>query len=179
MADLKKNYVTINNRQIRVLPERAGYYPADDMPLYLQKLEERNKPKERESRKDLVQGMVIVALEGEFAAKRVVFLKQVDGFKALCCGPEPINKVPFFLIDERFLLKTSTVLDLKVDCENIDINSVFECNKDLEISSNKTSNMVKIEEEVLKSVKKVKFMRCYLETLFNINENDGKVPTTF
>lgn len=179
MVDLKKNLITINNKKVRVFPENSGYYPADDMPKYIEKLEARNKPKERKSRTDLVTGMVIIVLEGEFAAKRVIFLKQTGDFKALCCGPEPVNKVPFFTIDERFLLKTSTILDVKVNCDKIDVKDVYECFSEKEITDNKTAEMKKIEDELLKAISSVKFMRSYLETLFNINENDGEIPTHF
>ncbi|RVD93329.1 60s ribosomal L6 [Tubulinosema ratisbonensis] len=179
MVDPKKNFITINNRKIRVLPECAGYYPADDMPEYMQILEKRNQPKERKPRSDLVTGMVVIVLEGEFAARRVVFLKQLPGNKALCCGPQPINKVPFFTIDERFLLKTSTILDISVNCDKIESKDVYDCMSEAEITENKTSEMKKVEDEILKAISKVKFMRTYLETLFNINENEGEVPTNF
>nr|6ZU5_LE0 Chain LE0, eL6 [Paranosema locustae] len=160
----------LSRRGIKVIPEEAGLYPSDDLPAYIEKLEKRMQKKPRVRRTDLVKGCIVVVLEGDFTARRVVFLKQVENNKALCCGPAPINNVPFFVIDERYLLRTSTVLDLKEDV-NIDISTVFESKRGvvadrMDIDAN--SDQKRIENAIVDAVSSIRFMKRYLATPFKM-----------
>lgn len=174
MIDASKLSV-LSRRGIKVIPEEAGLYPADDLPAYVEKLEKRLQKKPRTRRSDLVKGCVVVVLEGDFTARRVVFLKQVEDNKALCCGPAPINNVPFFLIDERYLLKTSTVLDFKTDVD-IDVSGVFESKRGevadrMEVDA--SSDQKRIEDAILDAASSIKFMKRYLATPFKMPEFKG------
>lgn len=174
MIDASKLSV-LSRRGIKVIPEEAGLYPADDLPAYVEKLEKRLQKKPRVRRSDLVKGCVVVVLEGDFTARRVVFLKQVEENKALCCGPAPVNNVPFFLIDERYLLRTSTVLDFKADID-IDVSGVFESKRGevadrMEVDA--SSDQKRIEDAILDAASSIKFMKRYLATPFKMPELKG------
>lgn len=174
MIDASKLSV-LSRRGIKVIPEEAGLYPSDDIPAYIEKLEARMQKKPRVCRTDLAKGCVVVVLEGDFTARRVVFLKQLENNKALCCGPAPINNVPFFVIDERYLLRTSTVLDFREDID-IDINGVFESKRGvvadrMDIDAN--DDQKRIENAIVDAASSIKFMKRYLATPFKMPKFKG------
>ncbi|ELQ76839.1 60s ribosomal protein L6 [Trachipleistophora hominis] len=158
-------------KKLQIMPPRAGYYPTDDMPEYIEKILAMKQNKVRKIRKDLVPGMIVVVLEGQYAGSRVVFIKQVEENKAICIGPSSINSIPLFSIDERFLLKTSTILKIS----DYDLKDVKECSMDVNYENEdvETSELEqRIEGDLLKEIAKIKFMRTYLKTPFKAPEND-------
>ena len=175
MADLLAQTIVLNGKKIKVIPEEAGMYPSDDLPAHIEKLQKRMERKKRPARDDLSKGNVVVALEGAFSGCRVVFLKQVAGNKALCCGPSPVNGIPFFMIDERYLLRTSTILEFKEGVD-IDTSGIPETRRDppskIE-AAEPTAEQEKIEVSILKAVDGIKFMRKYLEAPFKMPEFKG------
>ncbi|KAM0671339.1 60S ribosomal protein L6 [Ordospora colligata] len=142
----------------------------DDIPAFVEKHKKRTAVKPRVSRSDLTSGMIVVVLEGVYAAKRVVYLKSLENNLTLCVGPRSINGVGLFKIDERYLLATSTVLkidvDAKIDCEN-----VFLAERDVYALPNAgaSSTEQKIDEQVMKAVKAVEYMKTYLSEQFEID----------
>lgn len=162
--------ISVNSKKIRVIPEAAGLYPADDLPPYIEKLMERMAKKSRLARDDLVKGNVVIVLEGDYTGKRVVFLKQLDNNQALCCGPSQINSVPFFTIDEKYLLKTSVVLDFDGNVD-IEMDGILESKRGVVVEkSDRTStrNEKKIEDAITKKAASIKFMKKYLSTPFKM-----------
>ncbi|KMV65703.1 ribosomal protein L14E/L6E/L27E [Encephalitozoon cuniculi EcunIII-L] len=156
---------------VRVIPDDAGLYMPDDIPRFVEKYKARTARKPRVRRTDLVKGMVVVVLEGVFASRRVVYLKGLEDNIALCAGPKSINGIPLFRIDERYLLATSTVLDLNMD---IDIDGkdtvlterdVYAVPMDVEM----TDAERKIDEEIAKAARRVEYMKSYLSEPFEID----------
>lgn len=180
MVDFSKITV-LNQKSIKVIPESAGLYPADDLPPYIEKLARRLEKKKRERRTDLVKGNVVVVLEGEFASRRVIFLQQIDGNKALCCGPKSINSVPFFSIDERYLLKTSTIIPFR-ESVNVSLDNVLESKRGLvseTMDIELTSEEKKIDSAIAKEVEKIRFMKRYLATPFKMPSFKGVSSLSF
>ncbi|AFN83592.1 60S ribosomal protein L6 [Encephalitozoon romaleae SJ-2008] len=158
-------------KEVRVIPDDAGLYMPDDIPKFVEKYKARTARKPRVRRTDLVKGMVVVVLEGVFASKRVVYLKGLEDNLALCAGPKSINGVPLFKIDERYLLATSTVLDINVNVD-IDEKDIILTKRDdytAPMDVEMTDAEKKIDEEIAKVAKEIKFMKSYLSEPFEID----------
>lgn len=158
-------------KKLQIIPPKAGYYPTDDMPDYIQKILEMTKEKQRKVRTDLELGMVVVVLEGQYSGSRVVHLGQVENNLAVCIGPSSINSIPIFAIDERFLLKTSTIFKIS----KYDLKDVSECSMEIGFENGNLESSElerRIEGEILNEVSKVKYMKTYLKTPFKVSESD-------
>lgn len=136
----------------------------------MKKLEKKNK---REKRTDLTLGTIVVVLEGEFEGKRVVYLKGLDNYMALCTGPTSINGVPFFKIDERYLLATSTRIDYN-GVIDIDESSVIQTDRDLkvermDVEADQKTEM--IEKTIVQAIEKVEFLKSYLAEDFEVDSS--------
>lgn len=156
----------ITNNKMKFTAPAAGFFPDEEMPEYIEKLQSKQVKIERKQRTDLQYGNVVVILEGQFAAKRAIYLGN-EGFNAIVVGPSNLNGVPLMKIDERFLLKTSTILKIqKVKIEE----EIFVSEKsfDVEIKPKEASDLEKsIEAEIMKEVQKEKFMKTYLSSEFD------------
>ncbi|KAF7682530.1 60S ribosomal protein L6 [Astathelohania contejeani] len=160
-------------KKLYISPPEAGYYPADDLPKYVEKLRKRAEIKPKPRRTDLVKGNIVVVLEGEYASMRVVYLGQLDNYMALCIGPSSVNGIPLFKINERYLLRTSMVLDFKIDV-NVKDSEVYESKRDslesrMDVEPSETE--LKIQSAVMDAISQHKAMKKYLSTPFTVDRN--------
>lgn len=154
--------------------QETAKYQADEIPKYVEKymrkLEKKNR---REKRTDLTLGTIVVVLEGEFEGKRVVYLKGLDNHLALCTGPASINGVPFFKIDERYLLATSTRIDYN-GVIDIDESNVLHCDRDLNIERMEVEadqKMEMVDKTIVQAIEKVDFLKSYLAEDFEVDSS--------
>jgi len=91
--------------------EKASkYYPAEDLkkPKTVRKTIRPTK-----YRSSLQPGSILILLAGRFRGKRVVLLKTLDQGTLLVTGPYKFNGVPIRRVNSRYVLGTSTKVDLK------------------------------------------------------------------
>jgi len=155
------------------------YYPAEDVVLKKGLPPVRNPPKLRAS---ITPGTVLILLAGRFRGKRVVFLKQLASGLLLVSGPYGINGVPLRRVNQKYVIATSTTVDLKgVDASKIDDALFARTEGDAanpgtpkaeRISKVRAAAQAGVEKGLLANIKKVEMLGDYLKCKFSLSKSD-------
>ncbi|PWY89770.1 hypothetical protein BO70DRAFT_284839 [Aspergillus heteromorphus CBS 117.55] len=167
------------------------WYPVDDE---TQPKKVRKTLRPAKLRESLKPGTVLILLAGRFRGKRVVLLKHLEQGVLLVTGPFKINGVPLRRVNARYVIATSTQVDITgVDAQTIEKVSAadyFTKEKKAEkkteeaffkqgekpekkkVASARASDQKAIDQSILASVKKENFLGSYLATTFSLRNGD-------
>jgi len=151
----------------------------------------------RTVRPSLVPGVIAILLAGVHKGKRVVVLKQLETGLLLVTGPFKLNGTPLRRVNQRFLLATSTKVDVSAVNVPENINDkyfarikaektakkegdIFDAKKEgYKPSEQRKKDQAAIDTQVLAAIKKEKegqALRQYLKAPFALSK--GQFPHT-
>ncbi|CAK45379.1 60S ribosomal protein L6-B [Aspergillus awamori] len=167
------------------------WYPVDDES---QPKKVRKAIRPAKVRESLQPGTVLILLAGRFRGKRVVLLKHLEQGVLLVTGPFKINGVPLRRVNARYVIATSTRIDISgVDAQTIEKVSAadyFTKEKKAEkkteeaffkqgekpqkkvVASARASDQKAVDQSILASVKKEAFLGSYLASTFSLRNGD-------
>ncbi|KAL4985815.1 ribosomal protein L6e-domain-containing protein [Aspergillus falconensis] len=177
----------------RLVPSQKAqkWYPVDDES---QPKKVRKAIRPTKLRESLQPGTVLILLAGRFRGKRVVLLKHLDQGVLLVTGPFKINGVPLRRVNARYVIATSTRIDISgVDSQTIEKVSApgyFTKEKKNEkkneeaffkqgekpekkvVASARASDQKAVDQSILASIKKEAFLGSYLAATFSLRNGD-------
>ncbi|BCR97366.1 60S ribosomal protein eL6 [Aspergillus luchuensis] len=167
------------------------WYPVDDES---QPKKVRKAIRPAKVRESLQPGTVLILLAGRFRGKRVVLLKHLEQGVLLVTGPFKINGVPLRRVNARYVIATSTRIDISgVDAQTLEKVSAadyFTKEKKAEkkteeaffkqgekpqkkvVASARASDQKAVDQSILASVKKEAFLGSYLASTFSLRNGD-------
>jgi len=166
----------------------SKWYPADDE-SEMKKVRKTIRP--AAVRPSLVPGTVVIILAGRFRGKRVVYLKSLEQGVILVTGPFKVNGVPLRRVNARYVIATST----KVDLEGVDVakyddayfakekkakksdeQKLFKPKSDKlekkELPADRKADQKSVDGALLKNIKKVPHLQAYIASTFSLSKGD-------
>lgn len=140
-------------------------------------------------RKSLVPGTVLILLAGRFRGKRVVYLKNLEDNTLLISGPFKVNGVPLRRVNARYVIATSTRVDISgVDVSKFNV-AYFAREKTSkskkseadffseeapkkELKSERVSDQKSIDSSLLSHINKIPLLKQYLAASFSLKNGD-------
>jgi len=181
--------VTFGSGKREVPVEKASkWYPTEDTP---QPKQARKTQRPATLRPSLQPGAVLIILAGRFRGKRVVFLKALSNGVLLVTGPFKVNGVPLRRVNARYVIATSTKVDLK-GVEGLDkfddkyfarekeakksgeaeFFNAAEKKEKAPLSDARKADQKAVDAALLKNIKAVPHLSSYLSSSFSLSKGD-------
>jgi large subunit ribosomal protein L6e len=163
------------------------WYPAEDAPVPKRT---RKSARPQKLRSSLVPGTVLILLAGRFRGKRVVYLKHLEEDNTLLVsGPFKINGVPLRRVNAKYVIATSTSVD--VSAVNVDKFDKKYFARELKksgkneseffgegeqakkvIKEERVSDQKDVDKQLLAEIKKTPLLKEYLAASFSLKSGD-------
>lgn len=162
------------------------WYQSEDAPVPKQT---RKVARPQKLQASVVPGTVLILLAGRFRGKRVVYLKHLDDNTLLISGPFKVNGVPLRRVNVRYVITTSTKIDVsavdvskfnaayfareKISSSKKSESSFFDENAPKkEIKSERIADQKYIDASLLSEIKKTPLLKQYLSASFSLKTGD-------
>merc|ERR1711981_158428 len=167
--------------------EKASkYYPAIDEAV---PRKTRKAVRPAKLRQSLKPGTVLILLAGRFRGKRVILLKDLGQGVLLVTGPFKINGVPLRRVNARYVIATSTSVDVKgLDSKVLDkvsetsywgadkAEKAFfkqgEKPQKKELAAGRADDQKSVDKSLIAAIKKEQFLASYLSSTFSLRKGD-------
>ncbi|EWC48953.1 60S ribosomal protein L6-B [Drechslerella stenobrocha 248] len=165
----------------------SKWYPTTDV---TQPKKARKTQHPTKLRASLVPGTILIILAGRFRGKRVVFLKALDGGVLLVTGPFKLNGVPLRRVNARYVIATSTKIELPtLDLAKYDDDyftpdakaqteeeQFFDAGKAAKekkaLPETRTADQSEVDKALLSVIKQTPQLASYLKTTFSLSKGD-------
>lgn len=161
------------------------WYPAEDAAVPKRT---RKTSRPQKLRASLVPGTVLILLAGRFRGKRVVYLNSLQDNTLLVSGPFKVNGVPLRRVNARYVIATSTKVDVSaVDVSKFDV-AYFALEKSSkkskseseffgeapkkEIKEERVADQKNVDKQLLAEIKKTPLLKEYLSASFSLKSGD-------
>lgn len=131
----------------------------------------------------------MIILAGRFRGKRVVYLKPLEDNTLLVSGPFKVNGVPLRRVNPRYVIATSTSIDVsKVDVSKYDVSFFASEKKDKnaateeeffgdkkekkEVKAERVAAQKEVDAALLAEIKKQPLLKKYIATSFSLKNGD-------
>lgn len=162
------------------------WYPSEDVPA---PKKTRKAVRPQKLRASLVPGTVLILLAGRFRGKRVVYLKHLEDNTLLVSGPFKVNGVPLRRVNARYVIATSTKINVEsVNVEKFNVEyfardsklskkekkeaNLFPEQQQKEIKTERIEDQKVVDKALLAEIKKTPLLKQYLAASFSLKSGD-------
>lgn len=162
------------------------WYPSEDVPA---PKKTRKAARPQKLRASLVPGTVLILLAGRFRGKRVVYLKHLEDNTLLVSGPFKVNGVPLRRVNARYVIATSTKINVEsVNVEKFNVEyfardsklskkekkeaNLFPEQQQKEIKTERIEDQKVVDKALLAEIKKTPLLKQYLAASFSLKSGD-------